>query len=76
MAPDLSSWAWKDEDELVWTEQVGLLAPAEAAAVRAEGERAVRAVEERDWPYRDGWERWTPDPAWPVPELPDDWLEA
>ena len=21
----------------------------------------------------DGWERWTPDPSWPVPELPAEW---
>jgi hypothetical protein len=23
-------------------------------------------------PFRDGWEDWRPDPAWPLPDLPDD----
>jgi hypothetical protein len=26
------------------------------------------------WEYRTGWENWTPDPSWAVPdELPADW---
>ena len=41
---------------------------AEAAAVRAEGERVVTA---RPWPT--GWEEWRPDPEWTLPSLPDDW---
>src|SRR5438093_6944131 len=65
VAPDLSSWSWKDEDEFAWAQEVGLIAPAEATAIRAEGERAIGEIERRAAPYRDGWAPWAPDAAWP-----------
>jgi predicted RNA-binding protein associated with RNAse of E/G family len=61
-------WEWKDEDELEEAVRLGRFTPAEAAAVRAEGERVIAA---RPWPT--GWEDWKPDPSWPVPELPEGW---
>jgi hypothetical protein len=73
-APDLSSWSWKDEDEFAWFQEVGVIGPDEAAAIRAEGLRAIEAIERRASPYRDGWETWTPDPTWtPIVELPKGW---
>jgi hypothetical protein len=71
--PDLSAWRWKDEDEFAWCQQVGILAPAEAAAIRAEGERAIQALERRASPFCDGWERWRPDPSWTPAALPVGW---
>ena len=65
--PD-GSWQWKDEDELEEAVRLGRFTPAEAAAIRAEGERVI---EERPWPT--GWEGWRPDPAWALPELPAGW---
>ena len=62
--PD-GSYEWKDEDELEHAAALGLL---DAAAVRAE---AVRVLEE--WPFPTGWEGWRPDPAWPIPQLPEGW---
>jgi hypothetical protein len=48
--------------------------PAELAdRVRQAGRRAVRTIEEWGAPFRDRWQDWRPDPAWPVPELPADW---
>jgi hypothetical protein len=76
IAPDLSSWKLKDEDELAWAQQIGALSPEEVAAVRAEAERAVIYIERRGSPYCDGWERWTPDPAWTIPELPAGWQDV
>ncbi|WP_326688238.1 MULTISPECIES: DUF402 domain-containing protein [unclassified Streptomyces] len=66
-------WAWRDEDEFAEAQRVGLMDAAQAERVREAGGRAVAAI--RSWgpPFADGWERWRPDPAWPVPELPDDW---
>jgi uncharacterized protein len=61
-------WRWKDEDELAAAVEQGFVSPADAAAVRAEAERVVAAD-----PFPTGWERWAPDPAWPVPALPDGW---
>jgi hypothetical protein len=62
--PD-GSYTWKDEDEL---EQAAALGLVDAEAVRAE---AARVLEE--WPFPTGWEDWRPDPAWPIPQLPDGW---
>jgi hypothetical protein len=62
--PD-GSYSWKDEDELEQAAAVGLLDPV---AVRAE---AARVLDE--WPFPTGWETWRPDPAWPMPQLPEGW---
>jgi len=45
----------------------------EAAAIRAAGLAAVAMAERRESPFNEGWERWLPDAAWPVPELPEGW---
>ncbi|MCQ4044055.1 DUF402 domain-containing protein [Streptantibioticus rubrisoli] len=67
------SWSWRDEDEFAQAQADGLVDVELAARVRQAGARAVRVIEEWGSPFRDGWERWRPDPAWPVPRLPDDW---
>jgi hypothetical protein len=65
--PD-GNWRWKDEDELEALVAAGRFTGAEAAEIRAEGERVVAA---HPWPT--GWEEWRPDPTWPSPELPKGW---
>ena len=72
--PDMS-WSWKDEDEFEALAPRGLLSVDEVLAVRAEANRMVRRIEDRCPPFCDGWEHWRPDPSWPVPELPTDWLD-
>jgi predicted RNA-binding protein associated with RNAse of E/G family len=63
------SWEWKDEDELEDWVRRGRFTRAEVREIRAEGERVLAA-----WPFPTGWEGWTPDPSWAVPdELPADW---
>ena len=54
--PD-GTWRWKDEDDFAEAQALGVFTPAEAAAVRAEGERVIAA---RPWPT--GLETWRPDP--------------
>ena len=49
------AWRWKDEDDFAEAQQLGIFTRAEAAAVRAEGERVIAA---RPWPT--GWEDWRP----------------
>jgi hypothetical protein len=56
---------WKDEDELAEAARLGLVDPD---AVWAEAERVLA-----DPPWPTGWEDWRPDPAWPIPRLPDGW---
>ena len=67
IAPD-GTWSWKDEDDFAEAQELGVFTPAEAAAVRAEGERVIAA---HPWPT--GWEDWRPDPRWQLPALPPGW---
>jgi hypothetical protein len=68
-------WQWKDEDEFAEAVQQGRLTRAEADAIRAEGRRVIERVERWRKPFNEGWERFLPDPAWPLPSLPQDWRE-
>jgi uncharacterized protein DUF402 len=72
MTPDRSSWAWKDEDEFAWRQEQGMLSREKAQAIRAEGERAVARLLADPALYK-AWIDWRPDPAWPVPAIPDGW---
>ena len=63
---------WKDEDELEDAVELGRFTREQALEIRREGERAIADLEERAWPLNAGWEEWKPDPAWPLPTLPDD----
>jgi predicted RNA-binding protein associated with RNAse of E/G family len=75
IAPDRSSWSWKDEDELEEAVARGIFTTEEASAFREEGERAVRRVLDREPPFDEPWEEWRPDPAWRVPTFPIGWDE-
>ncbi|MEU8571567.1 DUF402 domain-containing protein [Streptomyces pathocidini] len=66
-------WEWRDEDEFAQAQRAGLMDAAKAERVRAAGRAAVERIGAWGTPFRDGWENWRPDPAWPVPELPGDW---
>ena len=70
IAPDLSSWRWKDEHELEEAIRVGRFTSEEAEAVREEGRRAIATLDARAWPFDRDVRDWRPDPAWPKPELP------
>lgn len=72
VTPDLA-WQWKDAEQLDERVRAGALPAAFAAEVRAEGERAIAALERGDSPFSDGWEHWAPDPSWSTPELPAGW---
>ena len=73
IADDLSSWTWKDEDELSFALQEGQISSEEAGRVRTEGLRAIGLLEARRFPFDDSWTRFRPDDDWPVPTLPPDW---
>lgn len=69
-------WRWKDEDHFAHIQRFGWITPERAAELRAEGERVVRRIEAREAPFDDTWLSWRPDPAWPLPELPEDWARV
>lgn len=68
--PD-GTWTWKDEKEFAEMCDLGLITPAEAKAVRDEGERVIERIEKDPWWLE--WRDWAPDPSWPIPALPDNW---
>jgi hypothetical protein len=70
--PDLKTWYWKDEDEFQEAQELGLISPQEARALRAEGEKALKLLQSGKSIF-NGWEHWKPDPSWKVPVLPDGW---
>ena len=71
--PDLSSWEWKDADELEWYVEHGRYTRSEADHIRAEGERAVARLRRERGRYEE-WLSWRPDAGWSVPALPDGWV--
>jgi hypothetical protein len=75
ITPDLE-WSWKDEEEAVIAREHGLVAPGILDRMREEGERAIRDIEARAWPFNAGYESWRPDPSWTVPDMPQGWDEG
>lgn len=75
VATDLSSWAWKDEDELEWSVETGKYSIEEVACIREEGKRAIQALETKSWPFNADWSQWQPHAEWDIPTLPTDWAD-
>jgi hypothetical protein len=65
---------WKDEDELEATVTVGHFSAEQANSIRAYGEKVFAAMEQRVAPYDGSWLDWRPDPSWPVPTLPEEFM--
>ena len=74
VAPDMSTWRWKDDRELEWEVEHGLFTRAEADELYREGERAVDRLR-RERVQFERWITWRPDPSWPLAILPDGWEE-
>jgi hypothetical protein len=72
--PD-GEWHWKDEDELAWQIEQGLVAPEREAELRAEGERAIERFRRRDPPLDEAWPDFRPNASWSTPLLPDAWCD-
>ena len=73
IAPDLSAWNWKDEDELEDAVANGLMTPQRADLMRAEGIRVIETLDKKAPPFDEQWHLWRPDPQWESPGLPDGW---
>ncbi len=61
----------KDEDELALAVAQGVFDPTAAAAIEADAATVEALVADWGPPFCDGWERFRPDPAWPIPGLPE-----
>ncbi|HEU0164121.1 MAG TPA: DUF402 domain-containing protein [Thermomicrobiales bacterium] len=67
------AWAWKDETELAEGVLVGRFSADEAAQIRAVGESVIPSIASRAYPFDGSLVEWRPDPAWPIPGIPDGW---
>lgn len=76
VAPDLSFWHWKDEEELAEAVTLGIFTAAQARAFREEGERALAHLSARVPPYDRDWPTWRPDPSWAIPALRAGWNQT
>ncbi|MFC7546777.1 DUF402 domain-containing protein [Plantactinospora sp. GCM10030261] len=65
------TWRWKDEDDFArCTGIAGFWDAEQAAEIRAEGQRAVAAIEAGRFPFDGTWCDVAPDPTWARPQLP------
>ena len=70
------SWTFKDDEKMEsWIER-GRWTRDEVAAIRAEGARVAAELDAGHRWWSDEWAAWTPDPAWPAPQIPDGWERA
>ncbi|MFF1909966.1 hypothetical protein [Kitasatospora sp. NPDC058218] len=51
---------------------LGLVGDDLHALVERARQRALGLLQDRAGPFADPWTAWSPDPAWPLPALPDD----
>lgn len=72
VTPELA-WRWRDVDELSNHVAEGFYTAELAAAARAEGERAIEAVQRLEHVCTRGWPDWRPPPDWDVPQLLAGW---
>lgn len=62
---------YKDEDELIGAEEIGYFTAEGAEQIRAHGREAERVIERWGYPFDAGYEYFFPNPAWPIPRLPE-----
>ena len=72
VAPDLSRWEWKDEDEYAQGRRLGVVSDADHRAVERAREEAVALIEARGGPFAASppWRAAAPAPDRPTPTLP------
>jgi hypothetical protein len=69
---DLSSWMWKDEQELDAAVALGLHSEQEAHEIRRNGEAVIEMIESGQT-WWGGWRDFVPDSKWPIPVLAEGW---
>ncbi|MFJ7591758.1 DUF402 domain-containing protein [Streptomyces sp. NPDC097617] len=71
IAPDLSGWEWKDEDEYAHVRRLGIVSDAEHEAVDAARDQILAMLAERSGVFADAerWAAWRWEPTWPTPYL-------
>src|SRR5690606_20097756 len=70
---DRKQWSWKDEEEFAEAVEAGNISAEQASAIRKEGERAIKMLQEGPASYYDAWINWRPSTDWSIPAMPSNW---
>lgn len=77
VSADRSSWYWKDEDEVQEAQARGIFTAEQVSDLYQRGEHALQLILKNEPPFDNGWETWSPDPAWLVTfDLPQGWEQV
>ncbi|MFJ8443378.1 DUF402 domain-containing protein [Kitasatospora griseola] len=69
--PDLAGHHFKDCDEYSRLRRLGVFDDCLDRQVQQARSRAITMLDNSTGPFGAGWPTWAPDPAWPLPLLPD-----
>lgn len=70
-------WKWKDEDETRRALERGIFTAEQVGGLYQRGERALRALQNREPPFDREWESWKPQPDWRAPlRPPEGWTRV
>lgn len=64
---------YKDEDELAFYTDLGLISERMRSVIVRAGKEATEAALARDFPFNADWSEWIPNPAWAAADLPPEW---
>lgn len=73
VAPDLSSWRWKDQGDFERAQRSCLISAQRATELKVDAAAVVERIQNRAAPFCDGWENWRPAPSLALPVLPAGW---
>ncbi|MFG2748998.1 DUF402 domain-containing protein [Streptomyces xanthophaeus] len=72
VAPDLTSWQWKDEDEYAQVRRLGIVTDTEHQEVDRARAQVMAMLTDRAGAFAEAgaWAAWRWDAGWPPPRLP------
>jgi hypothetical protein len=73
VAPDLSSWLLKDEDDFIEAGRRRVFSPELMARVRVNVDRCLAKLAAKAWPYNEEWPAWRPETGWGLPSMATGW---
>lgn len=73
ISPDKKYWQWKDQDEIMQAEAMGVYSHEKTMAIWEEGRRVIALLNANQSPFCDGWENWRPPGEWGIPGFPPGW---
>ena len=64
---------WKDVDDYQKAIECGIIPPEWVQGIETAKPEILDRLEKRQYPFDGSWLDWMPDPAGPLPTLPENW---